>query len=230
MLSETLVLLLMCIAGVRSWQDSIKTADEHSVENTGCLEHSDENTECLIEKPVEKYNDGVEATCEKSTVIGEEGECSASDGATHDETDCGMLVDEEDDQSALLMYGQEDQEVSTEDNGNNAPDECPQPTAEKDMCESVDSSQNLPKEGHHEEFPSESDDVRSDSLVVQDTQSDLTDEKEEKDVHKSNADLPGTDKVTNKEPDKGLEPENLREILLKLKVSIIAVGQILHKT
>lgn len=207
---------------MRSWQDSIETADEHSVENTECLEHSDENPECLIEKPVEKYNSGVEATCEKATVIGDEGECSASEGATHDEADCGMLVDKEDDQSDLLMYGQEDQEASTEGNANTASDECPQPTSEKDTCESADSSQNLPKEEQHEEFPSESNDVRSDSLMGQDAQSDPADESEGNDVHKSNAELPGTDKVTNKEPDKGMEPENLREILLKLKVSIFA--------
>lgn len=208
MLSETFILLLVCTTAVRSWQDSIKTADEHSVENT----------ECLIEKSVEKYSN------EKLAVIRKEGECSASEGATHDETDCGMLVDEEDDQSALLMLGQEDQEFSIEDN--TAPEECPQHFSEKDTCESVDSSLNSPKEEHYEEFTSESNDVRADSLVVQDTHSDVTERDKGNNMHESNSDLPGTDEVTNKEPEKELEPEQenvpLREILLKLKVSTIA--------
>ena len=214
LLSETLILLLVCITGAKSWQDSIETVDEHSAENT----------ECLREKHVD--NDGTEATCKKSVVIREEGECSASEGATHDETDCGTLVDEEDDQSALLMLGQEDQEFSTEGNTAIAPDECPQHTAEEDACEPVDSSLSLPKEEHLDNLADESGDVRPDSLVQNVTHSDLTKEDEGKDVHKSNIDLPKIDESTNEEPQKELEPEHenvpLREILLKLKVSIIA--------
>lgn len=207
--TRTFILLLVCITGVRSWQDSTETADELVTENT----------ECLKDKGAQKYLDGAETSCKKSAETSEEGECSAIDGAAQDEADCSTFADEEDDQSALLMLEQEDQEFGAEDN--TAPEECPQQTSEKDTCESVDSSQVLPKEEHDGEFTTESGDVKPDSFVQNGTQTQPTEGDEEITVHKSRDDLTRIDESTSEEPKKEIESEHenipLRDILLKLK-------------
>ncbi|XP_045138550.1 thioredoxin domain-containing protein 15-like [Portunus trituberculatus] len=206
--TRTFILLLVCITGAKSWQDSIEIADEHVAENT----------ECLKNKGAEKYLDDGETSCKKSAVVSEEGECSAVDGAGQDEADCGTFTDEEDDQSALLMLEQEDQEFAAEDNA--APEECPQQTSEKDTCESVDSSQDLPKEDHDDELTNESGDVKLESFVQNDTLPQPT-ESDEITVHRSNDDIARTDESTIEESKKELESEHenipLRDILLKLK-------------
>ena len=204
----------MCISRAKSWQDSIETADEHATEST----------ECLKDKGSEKYLDDTETSCKRSAVISEEGECSAIDGAAQDEADCGTFTDEEDDQSALLMLEQEDQEFAVEDN--NVPEECPQQTSEKDTCESLDSTQDLAEEEHHDEVTTESGDVKPDSFVHNGTQSQPTETDEEITVHESSDDVARIDEIISEEPKKELESEHenipLRDILLKLKVCVPA--------
>lgn len=212
--SGTFILLLVCITGAKSWQESIETADEHV----------GENTECLKNKGVEKYLDGSKTSCKTSPVISEEGECSAIDGTAQDETDCGTLTDEEDDQSALLMLEQEDQEFAVEED--TAPEEYSHQTSEKDTCESVDSSQDLLKEEHDDDLTDESGDVKPDSYVQNGTPPQPTESDEEITVHKSIDDIARVDESTSEEPKKELESEHenipLRDILLKLKVCIFA--------
>lgn len=205
---ETVILLLLCTAGVRSWQDTVDPIHDHG----------DENLELQKQKYSEKCSDGTESSCKKTAEVRPEGECAASrESGIVGVTDCGNFISEENDQSDLVMLGQDDQKFSRE-NTDAALKECSQQTLETNTCESLDSSVNLPKEEDHE-LPHESFDAPKDHQ-----QSDPTQGKGEGDIHEDNDDLPGADDHTSEEPPKEeLDPEQekvpLREILMKLKVS-----------
>ncbi|XP_050735847.1 thioredoxin domain-containing protein 15-like isoform X1 [Eriocheir sinensis] len=204
--TETVILLLVCTAGVRSWQDTVDPIHYHG----------DESLECQKEKYSEKYSDGTESSCKKTAEVRGEGECAASrESGIVGEADCGTFVSEENDQSDLVMLGQEDQEFSRE-NTDAVLKECSQQTLETSACESLDSSVNSPKEEDHE-LLHESFDACKDAQ-----QPDLIQLKDEGDKLEDNDDLPGTDDLTNKEPakeelDSEQEKVPLREILMKLK-------------
>lgn len=200
----------------------MERARKYKGEKEGNVNKERESLECHKDKCIEKYkhNDDTESSCKNAAKVRGKGECPTSrESNLVNDADWGTLVSEENDQSDLVMLGQEDKKLSTRDT-HPAAKECSQQTLETDACRSVVNSLTSPKEEFLDELLNESLDVPK---VAQ--HSDLTQGEDERKIHEDNADLPRTDENINKEPAKeelDSEQENvpLREILLKLKVSI----------